>query len=296
MATRFDDVALFPSNSTTALFRAWVQFIEDTIVTTGGWVNTADTGQLNIASAAIPTATNQKSGYRVYRMNDALQATNPVFMRIDFGSGASINNPSIWITVGTGSDGAGVITGIRFNGGAQSSPTTGAISSNPSAVNRSYGSADSARLQLGMFIQSTVGLVLLFSIERTRNADGTLNGTGVIMAYRDAGASYLNVNQVILLNPTGAQPFKETPKYVISDANPSAFGSDVGVGVLIPLIGVAQPPGVGIVIVRAADFAAEAQFSMTIYGAARNYVQLNSFSVTQLTGQDSNARVCIRYD
>src|SRR4051812_37579075 len=103
MSTR-TDTTLQPSNSTDALFRAWVQFIHDTLITTGGWVDPGDSGQMTIASATHPSVANTKVGYRIYRMADSLQGSAPVFIRLDYGSSASANTPGIWITVGQGSD------------------------------------------------------------------------------------------------------------------------------------------------------------------------------------------------
>ena len=115
---------LFPDNSTDANFRAWVQFVHDLLITTGGWVDPGDTGQLNIAAAAHPIAANTKVGYRIYRMDDTLQATSPVFMRLDYGSSATANQTGIWVTIGTATDGAGTIptANMRFNGGSSSTP------------------------------------------------------------------------------------------------------------------------------------------------------------------------------
>src|SRR5580765_2177935 len=103
MATRFS-TTLKPDVNTDAIFRAWAQFIEDTFVTTGGWLVSTETGNTLPANLAHPTSTNQKKGFRVYKMNDSLQATYPIFIRIDYGSGNNGPNPGIWVTIGTGSD------------------------------------------------------------------------------------------------------------------------------------------------------------------------------------------------
>jgi hypothetical protein len=69
------------------------------------------------ANSREPTAC-----YAVYRMADALQATAPIFMRITYGSGnfgTGTPVPAFWVTLGTGSNGAGVITGIFYNGAVE---------------------------------------------------------------------------------------------------------------------------------------------------------------------------------
>lgn len=99
-----------PTNSTNADFRAWGSAIS-TGIPTVGWVKTNDTGQIDWVNVLAPTATNTFQGYEIWRMDDTLQATHPVFMKIEYGSGASNSYPAIAVTVGTGSDGAGNLTG-----------------------------------------------------------------------------------------------------------------------------------------------------------------------------------------
>jgi hypothetical protein len=78
-----------------------------------GLVQTADTGQINWATVSPSPTGGSASGYEIWRFNDAAQATVPMFMKIEYGAGA-VSSPGIWVTVGTGSSGAGAITGINF--------------------------------------------------------------------------------------------------------------------------------------------------------------------------------------
>lgn len=80
---------------------------------------TADTGQIN-----WPTVTwvghndNTVVGYEIYRFNDSLQSSAPLFIKIEYGTGNALDNSnagrliSLWITIGKGSDGTGNLTGI----------------------------------------------------------------------------------------------------------------------------------------------------------------------------------------
>jgi hypothetical protein len=52
----------------------------------GGWVQTADTGQIDFATQAKPAGANTDAGYVVMRMNDVHQALRPVYVRLTFGS------------------------------------------------------------------------------------------------------------------------------------------------------------------------------------------------------------------
>lgn len=87
-------------------------------------VRTSDTGQVDIDAMVAPAWTTPpySMGYLVYRFNDALQATKPIFVKLEFvfvnystssNSTATANGQGFMqtkMTFGTGTDGAGTIT------------------------------------------------------------------------------------------------------------------------------------------------------------------------------------------
>lgn len=100
------------SQATNAAFQAWVGEVVTALFTTIGLTQTADTGQINPATVAAPGAVNTMQGYVIGRFNDTLQSTAPLFFKLEFGSGsASATNPQMYITIGTGSNGSGTLTG-----------------------------------------------------------------------------------------------------------------------------------------------------------------------------------------
>jgi hypothetical protein len=300
MATRFDNT-LHMSNTLLADFQGWVMFIHNLLVTNGGWIQTADTGQMTTPPAAAPSAANQQTCYAVYRMNDALQGTAPIFMRIAYGSsnfGTGTPVPAFWVTLGTGSNGAGVITGIFYNGQANLNSTVSA-SINATSLCNSYGSADVDRVHLLMFVRAGADDCMFFSLERTKDATGATNSDGVVMIW-GRGA----LNQIQYLMRTGAIPPVENGLSVImSNLATSAFSANVGIGLPIPMKGFAMPPGTGIVLVNGSDFVAEANFQMVLYGAVRTYQTGNSSNAQAQVALGNNTlsnravtRVGIRYD
>jgi hypothetical protein len=297
VATRFDNT-LQCTNSTDALFRAWCQFIHDTLITTDGWVDPGDTGQLSIAAAAHPTLANTVVGYRIYRMNDTLQGSAPVFIRVDYGSGTAANTPQITVTIGTGTNGAGTITGNVGN------MVVTSFSSGTNASN-SYASADAGRLQLLMFVRAGQPEMLCCSLERTKDATGADTGVGLLLTYGDGGGSVSAVRLTkFLIRAGGSQPPAEVGiSFVLSNQSvATAFGGDVGVGIPIHFRGVAQQPGVGMMFVNQLDFADQATISYPIYGATRTYQCGGTGSQVWKTdgngaaGIRTNTRVAIRYD
>ena len=72
------------------------------------------------------TSTGFNGLYEMYRFSDSLQATKPVFIKVEYGTGSTIGQPTVKLTVGTATNGAGTITSQIWTA------TTGA--STPSAV------------------------------------------------------------------------------------------------------------------------------------------------------------------
>jgi hypothetical protein len=60
----------------------WINEIHNSLIAFG-WIRTSDTGQIDFSTVTRPTTTNTYQGYAVYRMADSLQATCPVYIRID---------------------------------------------------------------------------------------------------------------------------------------------------------------------------------------------------------------------
>lgn len=175
------------TTSTTTEFRVWGSAIAGAIATQG-WVQTGDTGQINW-STVTTAAANTSYGYEIWRMADALQATHPVFLKLEYGTGAKSTPycPQMWATVGTGSDGAGTLTSHAAYPGTVSTRrsflTTGA-----SFVNRTgkcYVQGDTSSLVIALWppdhsltvsgYHVTAGV---FFIERTRDENSTNNSNG----------------------------------------------------------------------------------------------------------------------
>lgn len=115
---------------TNAGFQAWGSAISAAIRACG-FAATADTGQINWTTVASPTTNNAVAGYEIYAFNDTLQSTSPVYFKLSYGSGsyhASSTNgyPQLLITVGTGTDGAGNLTGVTTSANIQTMGTASA--------------------------------------------------------------------------------------------------------------------------------------------------------------------------
>jgi hypothetical protein len=85
-------------------FRAWASEVSTQLAAIG-LVQTADTGQINLVTVTRP-GTSTAGGYQIWRFADST-----LYMKIEYGTGTSATAPQMWITVGTGSNGTGTLTG-----------------------------------------------------------------------------------------------------------------------------------------------------------------------------------------
>lgn len=97
---------------TDAVFRSRCLSVHDALLMGGsGLVQTTDTGQMNFATVTVGGASSNTRGYTIYRFNDALQATSPIFIKVEWGVGATTGRMRALISMGTGSNGSGTLTG-----------------------------------------------------------------------------------------------------------------------------------------------------------------------------------------
>lgn len=194
-----------PNSGSNAQFRAWGTYVRDAIMNCG--FTMVGTGNIDWTTVAAPTLTNTPSGFEVYQFNDTLQATNPVFFRIGYGSAGGANRPSLWLQVGRGHNGTGTITA---NGGALTANVQVTRNSDDTSGNSfwSYiaGRSDGAFGYLCLALwtnktntsisggfpaapkDTTTPMGTLLSIERTKDANGNDTSDGVLLLYH-AGAS-----------------------------------------------------------------------------------------------------------
>lgn len=90
-------------------FRAWAQEFDACIVS-AGWLHTADTGQVDLTTAARPAA-GSYAGYKTYTDPSSVQGTAPIILRVRYGTANVATYPQIAIQIGSQTNGAGTLTG-----------------------------------------------------------------------------------------------------------------------------------------------------------------------------------------
>lgn len=165
------------NNTTNAGFQAWYNEIITQLLAVG-LTQTTDTGQIG-ATAALP-GTSTSAGFTIWKFNDTLQGTAPLFIKLEFGTGSAAGSPQVWLTIGTGTNGAGTLTGT-ISARIQCAGNTAPISTSTLYVSRWMYSATLGILWMGCKYnaETTVGpngAQIGFIISRSNDATGASTG------------------------------------------------------------------------------------------------------------------------
>lgn len=251
-----------------AQWRDWGSTIP-TALAAIGLVQTSDTGQINWTTSTLPAGSDGRSGYEIWRFNDAAQSTAPLYFRLDYGVHGFTAQGAIDITLGKGSSGAGVITGV-----IQSQVTVGQHNAN--AGGNCFASSSSGGIAIYVAPASgTIG----FAIERSLDATGAATGDGVALVTGDPLPSSPGMNWRVYSYPSplvyvrGWSPITLPYSYGSNTFNSSASVSkDAAIGPVfpIPLSCTGVPPWISQQLVAIAP-ADAGVFTAAPYGTNRIY-------------------------
>ena len=127
----------------------------------------------------LPSTSALATGMELYRLNDSLQTTYPLFFKFEYGN-SPYGRLTIKLTIGKSCNTTtGVISGTLF-------PATEIVSgessnSTPQTCYISNGTGSSLSYALTPLLSNAGGALF---IERAYNSNGTLNGDGLIVSYR----------------------------------------------------------------------------------------------------------------
>lgn len=256
--------------SSDADFQTWYLGIHAQL-TACGLVQTSDTGQMG-ATVAKPTVVTTAAGFRMYRFSDTLQSTFPVLLKVEFGVAGAVDRPSLWLTVGTASNGAGTLTGVQVSTRRQS---LASLSMASGATLQSYCSGDGGRVMLFTNANpssSSYGIGLM--VDRLRDGSGAAQGDGVSIINSGSGATSWNqqfIEQGQSVNVAGS-PF--APSLTNSNVR-SSVGTNVA---LAPVFGTGggkllwTPHLSG----HTNDFTGISTITVTHLGASRTFLVLDT--------------------
>lgn len=233
------------------------------------------------AGAGARASTNTEAGYAVFYLNDSLHATAPIYIRFGFGTGIETSIPRIRVTVGTSTNGSGVLGGTALS-------TITSIHGNAAMT------SDVARTSYlccvtGFFGMSwKVGASIVeagFFICRSCDTDGTPNATGAIAHWADSTVGGWTKRQMFRFATAPAAYTAATSVYTgalglcpagmsgsgLTGGDAQAFLGWMGVPEVSPIFGVCG--------VFADELTIGGTFSATLLGStARTFITLsNSF-------------------
>jgi hypothetical protein len=176
------DVSAF---TTDAKFRAWGS-ANSTALASAGLVQTADTGQINWTTVTKPGVASTKAGYEIWKFNDSLAGSKPVFIKFEYGTNGGTSSGGVWVSVGTGSNGSGTLTGpvagpyvlntnvSAWNNTAMTYMHTHSLTNGYLLAN--FGMSGTAGSGIGTSVAPMVCIV-----ERTKDSTGTPTSNGVAL-------------------------------------------------------------------------------------------------------------------
>lgn len=251
-----------------AVFRTWISGVEAALEA-AGLVQTADTGQVNTATVAQPATTNTDAGYQVFRFADALQATMPVFVKITYGTHYIIDRPRMTVQVGTGTNGAGGLTG-QLSSARTFGPNSSKAAGNTLPV---YASGDGSRIALitNYDASNGYGFAIGFIIDRGRGVAGAPDPSGHIYFHTFYGGNgtYQAIPRVGTIPPEAGGP-------PILDLTAMQSQSGVEVALAPPvLVAGGRPLAVlACVAYKVADLGELVTFEATYLGATRTFLPM----------------------
>ena len=284
MAT-YTTSAVIPAVGTSANLQAWVA-AWDSILTAAGWVQTADTGQTASGSFVGTASLNTSQGYQIWRMADSLQSTYPVFVKFEWGTGSTANFPTFWITIGTGSNGSGTITGIIVPRGQY-----GFVGATNATALPIYASGTTSRLTIYNFYSVTLNTFVYLNIERSKDASQADTGLGILFHCFNGGGSGYHCYA----------PFTGTTRYGVVAAMPlvptyaaMGTGSDGASTIMVlPVIefnmyGTVNY-GIGTLAYYNTDMTTGNQYTVAVNGVNHNYYALRGYNFPAFTNWTGSA-------
>jgi hypothetical protein len=253
-----------------ANFRAWGSDLSAAFAEVG-LVQTADTGQIDWATVTRP-GISTAAGYEIWRYTDST-----VFMKIEYGTGTGAVTPGVWLTVGTGSNGSGTLTGTVSD--------RRSIYNNASSMDAAGTSRQSFLVYKDGFFgfsgyrfAAGLGPWMYAAVAKTTNAAGVQDSRGVTVYWRPVSANpppvqalNFQTNTVLPLDVTGGN-FVVIPMAITS----SIIGADTQCFIhwtALPLV----LPNPYMATVISAEVPAGSTFSTTLVGTTpRTYVAIDS--------------------
>lgn len=235
-------------------------------------------------TAATLSPTNGNVVYEIWGMGDALQATNPVLLRLEFTTGSNgAGSPGFNIQLGASTNGAGTIS---VSGSTAVLPVFQANNATFSAsAFNSYISGSTNRILCSFWGSAVFATAArsYFSVERAHDAGGNDLGTYATLIIVSGGSSVATSQQSIA-GPTQTVAETRLACLMVHSTGTGSFGSSTILSPVFPIVGAVGNPMINTFIGKAVDWVDGTNFSFTIYNSAHNYQVKNDTSIISTAG------------
>lgn len=294
--------ALVRDNSTLANFKQWAQAISN-FFTTAGWVQSSDTGQVNWGSiASVPTSGNYV--YEIWKPNDGLTT---FYLRVEYGTGGSASNPRLRISLGTSTNGAGVLTG--FVSQLFLMPNNDVTVSSTVTQWQCYFSGDSGRMGVMMWRDDTANAgPICFVVQRSLNSSGAPTSSYVtIVGFGNSGSCLVAQQSIVFGVGAGNAIAFGTGNaniFILKNAQGTTdlFNGSAPMSPVFPSVGYFDNPLDAIAVGCFSDFTEGTQYTIAAgnmpYGTSRTYIAGKNPPFGKAANQNVSATstVLMRYD
>lgn len=240
-----------------------------------GLIQAGDSGQLSTPVTTYITPASNYIGYLMFRFPDALQATTPIFIRVDFRTELSQQNPYAQFSVAGSTNGAGVLgtpTFVRTNDVYAPSGSTWQTGLNNYAcyVDGTFTCALGPNVTSSLAASNNAVATLV--VDRARNNTGVAQAGAFIV---EGGAHFTSTSIARhMYGPASTALQQWLPALIPSDfATSSSDGAQVNV-----FRHYLQAPGVkptlGMMTYYNAEFGALAPVTATVLGSSHTYLPL----------------------
>lgn len=259
----YEDNSISHDITTNAGYREWVKMIQKALEECG-IVKTADTGQINTETVETPAVNNTYGGYNIWRFDDANQATEPIFFKLEYGRSGTAAIPKLRWTVGTGSNGSGTIS----NASAANTPI---VETGPSEKGNIH----------CCFSEDTLILSAIHAL------GGTSGGCHLIIERAKHPVTFALMGAILVSGATANQPFAGVAMRsggswsgfsggngTLSDCSATVSNlavAGVGCGIVVP-----AAPSIALVSFRASEVAVSETGKVKIRGKERTYKRLKN--------------------
>jgi hypothetical protein len=295
-------------SSTLANFKSWAQAIS-AFFATATWTQSSDTGQVNWSTiGSVPGSS--AFVYEVWQPNDGLTT---FYVKVEYGNVSGTNCPSLRLTIGTGTNGAGTLTGF-VSAVQNTNATTFTI---PSAVTTYECDFSGAAGRIGalMWRNGINNCQQIFAIERSLNSSGAYTSSHVTIIVGGIGINGSAntpavVQQTVILTGTpsvgpttsrgagfNANQTLAVRSLLWQGVASSALNGSIPFDTVAPVIGFFDYPLTIIGVALGVDIVEGVTFGVTIYGSTRTYMPTKNGHLFNCLGdQVGTGALCMRYD